>query len=263
MKSLLLIIISALMITFNGIQSEAKLLKKKIWEVGDGKVIVNLIVAKGVRQRSLVLVPEIAKAAVIMFTGYDGRLGIKKRGKISKPNKVVVKARKFFRNQGMIVALYDIRSDKDEMFGNRDEYWHVEDIGKLITHLKETYNVPVWLMGHGHGVKSVASAGAAFTNRIGGVVFSGAGDEVSHRSVEKITVPALVVHHKNSDCRAADPESAVHLHKILKSSKKAKLMMFEGGDEGRADCSTDTHHGYLGIRKKVFKAITDFIKSNH
>lgn len=85
----------------------------------------------------------------------------------------------------MIVALYDIRSDKDEMFGNRDEYWHVEDIGKLITHLKETYNVPVWLMGHGHGVKSVASAGAAFTNRIGGVVFSGAGDEVSHRSVEK------------------------------------------------------------------------------
>ena len=88
--------------------------------------------------------------------------------------------------------------------------------------------------------------------------------------INKITVPTLIISHKNDKCPGTPSMDAPKLREALKNSPRTEILFFEGGKKPRPSnrikappaCQPLTPHGFYGIEEQVVSAIADFIKSN-
>jgi hypothetical protein len=243
-------------VTMDGIKVAAR-------DVGNGRQVVDLFTRPDARQRILLLTPGgKAKAAVILFAGGNGNVGIHKDGGIRNGNNFLVRTRDLFVSHGLAAAVFDKPSDRDTLRENRTEDWHVKDVAAVVKYLKRKLALPVWLVGTSRGTMTVGHAGARLTTEIAGVVFTSSMDEAADLPIGDITVPALITHHKDDECHVTTPDAAKDIAKGLKKSPKVEVLWFTGGRSPGDECGAKAYHGYLGIEEEVVGKIAGFIKAN-
>lgn len=231
----------------------------------------------GVNLKMLVDDPGNAKAIAVLFPGGHGKVGIQMDGTFkSMRGNFLTRSRQVFSGLGLVTVLFDAPSDRKDKAGLSFDYRmseeHAGDIKLAMAELRKNFpGLPVWLVGTSRSSTSAANAaanikdhgpdGLVLTSSVG--VSSRHGGNVLDFNLSGITIPALVVHHQEDGCVVTPVSGARAIKDALSGSKSAELIIFGGGSSGSGrECGAKSHHGFLGIEKRVVKAIVDWIKSH-
>jgi pimeloyl-ACP methyl ester carboxylesterase len=209
-----------------------------------------------------------------MFVGHGGVIAFTpdwpagKRG-----SNFLFRTADLFTAVGFLVAVLDAPSDHlaGGLFNFRSSAAHAEDIAAVIAALRREAPVPVWVVGTSYGTLSAANAAARLTSDgPDGVVLTSSvtlTQKVSAESLmtidlDKITVPVLVVRHRDDACRVAPPSAAPQIIDRLVHARKRELLTFDGGKPPESGpCDPLAPHGYFGIEAQVVDAIAQWIKA--
>ena len=227
----------------------------------------------GVTQSFVLVEPGVRPAAsVVLFPGGDGVLGFPDSGPFPRGGNFLVRNRRLFAAESLLVAVVDTPSDHMAGLGHfRLTADHARDVAAVIDALRRVAAVPVWLVGTSRGTISAVNAAARL--REGGpdgLVITSSMTRSSARGRETVfdagladvRVPTLVVHSENDACVATPGADAPMLFARVRATRK-ELRVFGGlaGGTGAAACGAFSAHGYFGIDGEVVKTIADWIKA--
>ncbi len=247
-------------------------LNKRVPMRVDGE-LVSLKTQANVRQNFLLVDRENPSAVVILFPGGQGTLKLKVKGDkviIPKTSNFLVRSHKHFVKRGFIVALMDapiIDGKSGLSTPYRMSPDHAQDMDKVVRYLKR-YKLPIWVIGTSRGSISAVNAAKSVKGLSGLILTSSVtrenkrGPGIIQMGLGTITIPTLVVSHKDDGCHVTPASDTPEVVKSLTASSHAKAKYFSGGREVSHPCRGKSHHGFLGIEKKVVKSIARFI-SNH
>lgn len=239
------------------------------------ETLVNVSARPGVEQKFLFAKPQNSRAALILFTGGHGVLGLS--GSAERPtigfgaDGFLVRVRAQFVHAGLAVALIDAPSDRQGsrgmLGGFRASAEHCRDVEAVVGYLRQQGAAGVWLVGTGRGSESAATCAIRLRAGIAGLVLTApvtrsnrGGPAVTHLELGAIRVPTLVVVHELDECEHA-PASGGHeiLSRLTRAPKKA-LKVVRGGERPRGKpCEALTAHGFFGVETEVVDAIAAFI----
>ncbi len=224
----------------------------------------------------LVDAPADAKALALLFPGGHGKVSIQNDGTYKGlAGNFLVRSRGMFVADGIATAVFDAPSDHKDKDGLTYAYRmseeHAGDIKAAIAKLRVMYpKLPLWLVGTSRGSTSAANAasnikdggadGVVLTSSVG--VSTRHGGNVLDFDLAGIKIPALVVHHEEDECKTTPVSGARDIKAALTGAKSSELIVVAGGDRKGNPCGGSSHHGYLGIEKKVVDAIAAWIKSH-
>lgn len=240
--------------------------------VTSNKQIVDIPTRPDVTQRMLVIAPPEPKAIFILFAGGHGGLQISKNGLFhwGKGN-FLIRSRQMFVNEGVQVVVVDAPSDRQSppyLAGFRQTKSHTDDIKAVISSLRDSSNLPIWLVGTSRGTQSVAFIATELNGPEGpdGIVLTssilaGQGRPVQEMPLEKIQIPVLVVHHEEDGCIACPYSKIDSLMSKLTNSSRKELVSYRGGQSKGDPCEASAYHGFNGIENKVVKKIVDWVIS--
>jgi pimeloyl-ACP methyl ester carboxylesterase len=234
---------------------------------------------RGVKQAFILLKPDRPVAAVILFAGGHGGLGLTgpKAMKWGAQN-FLVRTREQFAAQSLMVAVVDAPADHsggmNAVFRFGAE--HAADIAAVSAFLKTQANVPVWMVGTSMGTFSAARAafdakaadGVVLTSTITRAkpewkIASSHADGVASLPLDKITAPVLILSHRKDGCDITPAGDAPKLTRRLTRAKKVETALLEGGSPPiSAPCEARSEHGFLGIESQAVARIAAFIKAN-
>jgi pimeloyl-ACP methyl ester carboxylesterase len=208
-------------------------------------------------------------ATVVLFAGGNGLLSLGS-GRLTLGGNFLVRNRIRFSRHGLLVAVLDSPSDRPNgLDGLRTTAAHAGDVRALLAALRADAAVPVWLIGTSMGTVSAANAAARLTTGgPDGVVLSSSvtrpgrerSEKVGDVRLSDISVPTLVIHHRDDACRATPYADMAPLLRDLKSTPRRDLLTFEGGDPPQSGpCDARSAHGFLGIEAEVVAAIARWI----
>lgn len=236
--------------------------------------LVSVKTPRGVTQSFILIAPPHPKAAVILFAGGDGHLGLTGASSMSK--NFLVRTRERFAADGFTVAVVDTPSDHDKLTAIfRMSSAHAGDIGAVAAYLKKQANVPVWLSGTSMGTFSAAEG--AIAGHADGLVLTStithspprwniAGshpDGVASMPLSRVTVPTLIVSHRHDSCGSTPAAGASKLKQALAQAKPVEVVLIDGGKPPKSEpCQALSRHGYFGVEDKAVAAIAAFIKVN-
>ena len=245
--------------------------------------LVKLETRPGVELKFIIIKPTNPVASVILLEGGPGVLQLGSGASVGRDKGFLSRTRKEFAESGLMVALVDKPSDREELWANfRMGSEHAQDLKAVVSHLKSEADVPIWLVGMSMGTFSAPNGAIRLKEEIDGLVLVSSVTKSSKKwkkiydshpnaildmDLDQITVPALIVHHRDDKCDGCPPSGAEKIREALVNSKKAELIYFSGGkkpasgDLGKP-CQPLSAHGYYGIEEKVIPAIVDFIKAN-
>ena len=286
--SLLPILISCLL--FGCTTSGKSVTASDLERLGISEKIIQIESRPGVKLKFLLIKPENPVASVILFPGGPGEL--KLRESFGKPqiNRIkdvyLVRNRYNYPKTGLMVALMDVPSDcknsgemgvrtkNGKLYKMSSE--QAEDIRSVAAYLKQIDNRPVWVMGTSRGTISVANIGIRQTEGIDGLVFtstlSSKGEKhkfldeypnaVLDMDLKRITLPALIVAHRDDFCLLSHSSDASKLQEKLINANETQVAYFSGGKKQKgSECGWYSPHGFYGIEERVDKQIAQFIKS--
>ncbi len=242
---------------------------------GTQKELVTLKTRPGVTVEFLLIKPDKLVASVVLLEGGFGNLNLSGT-RVGNDDGFLAASRDEFAARGLIVALVDAPSDRKGGRGMpppfRNTRKHVKDIDAVIAWLKRKAPVPVWLVGVSRGPQSAVHVAIRSKEGIGGLVLASSMATVSERdksvpvpsmSLDRITVPTLVVAHKRDGCEHTSPKGAEEITRGLTNASTVEVMYFEGGSEvGEDPCKPRTHHTFYGMEDEVVAAIAGFITAN-
>jgi hypothetical protein len=79
-------------------------------------------------------------------------------------------------------------------------------------------------------------------------------------ALSEITVPTLIMSHREDGCNDSPPADAAML---LTRSSKVEIALLDGGDPPQSSpCEANAAHGYFGIEAEAVDTIANFINSN-
>lgn len=190
-----------------------------------------------------------------------------------------MRSREKFAAHNFIVAVVDVPSDRprgmNAIFRMSDA--HAGDIGAIASYLKNEAAVPVWLIGTSMGTFSAANGAIAGGKGIAGVVLTSTvtrappewaiaksqPNGVADMALSEITVPTLIVSHREDGCIDLPAGDAAMLEARLTKSRKAEIVLLDGGDPPQSSpCEAYAAHGYFGIEAEAVDTIANFINSN-
>jgi dienelactone hydrolase len=243
--------------------------------------LVSLQSARGVTQTFILIKPAKPVAAVILFAGGHGNLGLKSASSMAwGAQNFLVRTRDRFAAHGLMVAVVDAPSDQKSPRGMnaifRMSKGHATDIQAVISYLKKQANVPVWLVGTSMGTFSAAGGGIALGD-LGGIVLTStitrakpnwniAGSHpngVASMRLSAISVPTLIMSHRKDGCDITPAADSPNLARALTKSRKVETVLLDGGSPPRSEpCQALSQHGFLGIEEQAVNSIVKFIKAN-
>lgn len=209
-----------------------------------------------------------AVATVILLPGGGGGFGTPVDGQPTSRN-FLVRARDYFADAGLNVAVMGRVSDKTDLdYSDRISDEHIQDIKKLVDHLKADASLPVWVVGTSRGTVSATAAAVKFGNTdLAGIVLTSSVvnykkiGAVPTQDLASIKIPVLVVHHEHDACILCRPYEVPAVIKGLKNAPYKKLVMMNGGSDPTGDpCEAMHFHGFIGMEKEAVSIITDWIK---
>lgn len=246
--------------------------------------IVTVPTRPGVTLRVLLMTPSGAPSGttgatpagtLLMFPGGLGADHFKEQpGRIHRGGNFLVRSAYLFVHRNFVVAIVDVPSDQaggmSDAFRTGSD--HAADVTKVIDMLAARDPGPLALVGTSRGTLSAAYLAATLRDpRVTSVVLTSSMVErppvpgrwmtLDQLPVEKISIPTLVVHHREDACRATPINGARRLTSSLKRSSRLDFVEVRGGDPPRSDpCQAMSAHGFLGKEGDVVAVITDWIE---
>ena len=233
--------------------------------------VVDIPSRPGVTQRFLLIEPPESKAAVVLFAGGHGGLQMDKSGALQwgKGN-FLVRSAPLFASHGLTVVIVDAPSDRQSpphLSGFRQTAEHAADIKAVISWMRENTKLPVWLIGTSRGTQSAAAVATRLGANEGpnGLVLTATvvndprGRPVTAMSVEKLTIPVLVVHHEEDACRVTLFRDVPRLMEKLTAAPRKELVTVRGGENHGDPCEARAYHGFNGLEKDVVARIAAWI----
>lgn len=227
--------------------------------------------------RALIENPDRATHLVVLLSGGKGKVEITPNGKIGAgKGNFAIRTRNLLQVHGFATAALspprDIPNLKEQR--HRDEY--ATDIGNVIAYLRDKHGLPVWLHGTSRGAISIAYTIPKITDpkKIpNGIILSASVTRpggkllptVFDGDLEKITGPALVLHHQDDPCEVTPPEDARKVLDALANATPKALQIIDGGGQsarGR-DCGPRTQHGFIDVENRAIDEIAAFIKAQN
>jgi hypothetical protein len=231
---------------------------------------VSDIDSDGLKLRVLFVMPQgHPRAAVVMFPGGDGRIGISESGVITRPGNFLIRTRDLWLARGfMFVAIDSIDGLNDA--GDRIGPAMRGAIARIVSTVRTRTDAPIWLVGTSAGTPSAMAGAASLPNgAIRGVVISSPVSVSRKRAsvfdvpLDHVTVPVLIQAHQNDGCPITPPSNAAYIKAALTASAKVDVETFTGGDAPRSKpCEAFSQHGFLGIETQVVAAAADWIVSH-
>ncbi len=233
---------------------------------GSREEVVTLKV-RGDESLSMLIVRGPApRAAMILFTGSDGYLGLGPKG-IGRPSRnFLVRNRQTFAARGFVVAVPDAPSDYPDLYDLRTEPWHARDIARIVRWLREETGLPVILVGTSRGSLSAAFAAAQpqASGASGLVLVAPITERGNHHStslddveLERITVPVLLVQHRDDECYVTPASGARALSGKLNHAASVTYRELTGGKAPESgDCDPLSAHGFHGLDTQAVDLIT-------
>ncbi len=228
--------------------------------------VVDLPSRPGNTQRMLVITPQQPKAAVILFAGGDGAIGIAPDGWLARGGNFLVRSCKLFADNNLLTVVVDAPSDRNTV--PRETADHVTDIKAVIAWLRQKAKIPVWLVGTSRGTQSAAYVATKAPLSEGGpdgivltssLVSDRRGTAVLDMDIDRLRTPVLVVHHKQDGCRYCLFSGLPGLMERLTSTPRKELIAVEGGDDVGDPCQARAYHGFNGIEPEVVGKIAKWI----
>lgn len=78
----------------------------------------------------------------------------------------------------------------------------------------------------------------------------------------RITLPAVVVWHRDDHCSVSPPAGAAVLFTVIPSAVKAQRAFEHGHSVATDPCGPFSEHGYAGIEEEVVDKIVEFIRGD-
>ncbi len=238
--------------------------------------LVTIVTPRGAKQAFILIKPDKPSAAVVLFAGGHGALGLKGKDSMRWGAKnFLVRTRDLFAKRNLMVAVVDAPSDRQGGMNAifRMSSAHAGDIAAVAAYLKKEAPVPVWLVGTSMGTFS-AARGAMDTKDIDGLVLTSTitrskpqwkiaashRDGVASMALQKVTVPTLIVSHAQDHCDLTPAADAAKLRSRLTNAKPVEVVVLTGGDPPRSEpCEAMAQHGFIGIEGKAVETIAGFI----
>ena len=79
--------------------------------------------------------------------------------------------------------------------------------------------------------------------------------------LDKITIPVLIVHHEQDDCKHCRYALIPGLMGKLTATPRKELLAFRGGKNTGDPCQAQAYHGFNGIESEVVAAVAKWIRS--
>ena len=233
---------------------------------------IHDVQSRGERTRLLVETVDSPVAIAVLFAGGKGAMRLSADGDIGWGNgNFLIRSRTLLLRDGITTAIIDAPTDRsdDLRYGFRGSAEHVADIGAVIAHLRAAYGRPVWLLGTSRGTNSVGNAAARLgANGPDGIAFSASmlesnenGNNLFDFDLEKISVPVLISHHEDDECRVTPPGNVRKLRDRLSGAARVEVRMYSGGNASGNACGVRHYHGFNGIEEAVMRDITKWIKA--
>lgn len=243
--------------------------------------LVSVQTPRGAKQAFILIKPQKPVAAVILFAGGNGALRLTSASSMEwGAQNFVVRTRDKFARQGLMVAVADAPSDYQRARGMnaifRMSSEHTNDIGAIVNYLKKQANVPIWLVGTSMGTFSAANGGIGLKT-IDGIVLTSTITRadpnwsirqshphgVASMRLSAVTVPTLILSHRNDGCAITPASDTPKLTKALTTSRKVDVVLLDGGNAPKSEpCQAQAQHGFYGIEDQAVAHIAQFIKSN-
>ena len=240
---------------------------------GEVRSVVDIPTRSGVTQRMIVLAPESPRAAVVLFAGGHGGLQISPSGDIKwGAGNFLIRSRGLFASHRLLVAVVDAPSDRQDppyLAGFRQGREHVADIKGVIAWLRQQAAIPVWLVGTSRGTQSVGFIATELGPADGGpdgIVLTSTiltdrppSRPVPAMSLDRVTVPVLIVHHKLDGCDHCKYSDVPRLMERLTVTPRKEVLAFDRGVSRGDPCEAMAYHGFNGIERDVVAAIAEWI----
>lgn len=231
--------------------------------------VVDVPTRSSVSERLLVLTPEAPKAVVVLFAGGHGGLQISDAGKFGwGEGNFLMRTRELFTQAGLMVVIVDAPSDRQRepyLNGFRQTKDHVQDISAVLAWIKTQTNVPIWLVGTSRGTQSVAYVATENSADIHGIVLTSSilydakSNAVPEMKLEKLSMPVLVVHHKDDGCAYCSFDRIPLVMNKLTATSFKDMIMIEGGQTKGDPCNAFGYHGYNGVESEVVTKISEWV----
>ena len=245
------------------------------------KELIELESRPGVVQKFILLAPERPSASVILIGGGPGKYGMYTSfgsPMVKNDGNFLVRTRDIFAEEGLAVAVLDACSDRNDTkegmtIGWRISNEHVTDIKAVTMFMKKKFSLPVWIAGTSSGTFSTVNAAVNLSEDIHGIVLTSSitmrpKAESLKRGIldmhlDQVTLPVLIVAHKEDKCFFSPPDSANSIKDALIKSSNVEIKYFEGGKEPKTKaCKPLSPHGFYGIEEDTVNYISNFVKAN-
>jgi hypothetical protein len=212
-----------------------------------------------------------ARASVVLMIGGNGLLTLDPDGSIINASNFLTRSADLFLRNGLNVMMTTTTPAHPNGLseGDRLSASHAAELQGFINAALNRWGKPVWVVGTSNGSISTVTAGGFRPPLAGlrGVVLTStvtvllsADQATFNLYAARITVPALVVWHRDDHCSFSPPAGSAALFEVLPSIDKASVS-FEHGHSVAADpCQPFSEHGYAGIEEEVVDEIAEFIR---
>lgn len=182
---------------------------------------------------------------------------------------------------GAVAALVDAPAEWRGPHGLstfRIEPGHAEALGLAVKALRETYRVPVWIVGTSRGAISAANAASRLTGDAApdGVVLTspvsagGRGNlpfvsqDVFQLPLARIASPLFVLGHANDTCVRSPPHNVPRIAEAASASPRKRSFVMTGGPGASANdpqaCEGRSPHGFDGQEDDMAALVLRFAR---
>ena len=231
---------------------------------------VVTVTIDGAPQNILFVAPRTPPvAAVVMFSGGDGRLAINTYGSIGLPRNFLIRTQAKWLARGFLFVAVDAAEGRIGTKGDRVGPANQRAIAEIVRAVRQRTSAPIWLVGTSSGAPAALAGAASLpAGTIRGVIISspvsvsGSHDSVFDVPLARVSVPVLIQVHRYDGCDLSPPANAPRIKAAL-TSAKVEVQEFTGGDVPRSQaCEARAQHGFIGIEDQVIGAAADWIVSH-
>lgn len=238
------------------------------------KLLVRWQTAKKATLRALVDVPAKPKAAVILFAGDNGCLGLTENGEqTSLQGNFLARSRALFVREGLIAVLVDVPSDVSSQSANsyRTSAEQAQDAAMVMDYIRRQWHVPVALVGTSRGTISAANTAARLERgNADALVLTStvtqnnkkASGTIHDAALGRIAMPVLIFHNEQDACKVSPYSGVQALQRALKSAPRKDIISLSHGDATGDACQGMSAHGYLGVEGQVVSTIAGWLFSS-
>lgn len=230
--------------------------------VGAEPRVVTVPTRPGVTVRLVLDAPSTpVKGVLLIFPGGSGaRMFEVRDGAVKLGNNFLTRTSPLFVSRGWAVAVVDVPSEHQDGMSPefRTSPAHAADIRHILDFLHRKGWRSFYLAGESWGTFSAAYLAAALTDhRLKGLVLTASlGEDVQDLSLGRISLPVLLVHHRDDGCWRSPFDGALKLKGQFPQSPRVDLVAVEGGLPPEAPpCRSLSKHGFYGMEEELVQAM--------